>query len=114
MNEQARMEQFFEAYRQQRRKEIRQEIRDYGVSVSFGERLLRLRRLRGMRQRDLALALGVSVRTIIRHERGQCDRSSSLWASLREMEMAHAEEIVSCLEMPDFRRPVRGIETRFG
>ena len=67
-----------------------------------------------MTQKDLALALGVSVRTVIRHERGQCVRSSSLWASLREMEMAHAEEIVSCLEMPAFRGPVRGIETRYG
>lgn len=114
MNEQVRVKRFSEAYRQQRLKETRQEIRDYAVGASFGERLLRLRRLLGMRQKDLALALGVSVRTIIRHERGQCDRSWSLWERLREMELAHAEGVVWCLERPAFRGAVRGIETRFG
>ena len=112
MNEQVRVERFSEAHRVQRLEEIRQEIRDYAVGASFGERMLRLRRLLGMTQKELALALGVSVRTIIRHERGQCNRSWSLWERLREMELAHAEAVVWCLQGPASR--ARGIETRFG
>ena len=42
--------------------------------MPFGQRIRQLRHARGWTQRQVASALGVNVRTVIRHERGQTRR----------------------------------------
>jgi len=98
MNEEALFQRFWQEYRQQRLEEIRWQVRDSACGLSLGESMLRVRRLLGLRQKDLALALRVSVRTIIRHERGQCKEAwLPIWEGLRNMEAIHAEATYSSL-----------------
>ena len=52
-----------------------------------------LRSVLGVTQKQLAGTLGVSVRTVIRHERGQCMLAGKLYVGLRELELAYAEKL---------------------
>jgi DNA-binding XRE family transcriptional regulator len=57
--------------------------------IPFGQRIRELRRARGWTQRQVASALGVNVRTVIRHERGRTRRPwVSLLTALRRLEKA--------------------------
>jgi len=62
--------------------------------LPFGDRLRHLRRVLGWTQREAALHLGVSARSIIRYEQG---RSSPLQSApllaLRRLESAHAQQL---------------------
>ena len=72
--------------------------------LPFGERVRDLRHALGWTQRDVALHLGVSARTIIRYEQG---RSSPLQSrpllALRRLESAHAQELDACNARPSTR-----------
>jgi|SRR5215472_6294294 len=102
-------------FRVRRSKELQQELRHRTNGRTFGARMRTLRMFLGLTQTQLASALGVSVRTVIRYEREQSHRPwIRLWVGLRELETTYAEEIVSYLEMSE-SNPVlfRGMETRF-
>lgn len=104
-------------FRAQRSREIRQELRFLSVSRTLGQRIRTLRLALGLTQRQLASALGVSVRTVIRYERGQCKRRPrhQLMVALIHLELAHAESIVEYLQISELNPSlIRGIETRFG
>jgi DNA-binding XRE family transcriptional regulator len=62
--------------------------------LPFGERVRDLRRVLGWTQRDAALYLGVSARSIIRYEQGRSSplQSATLLA-LRRLESAHAQQL---------------------
>jgi len=65
-----------------------------------GERIRTLRAVLGWTQRTAAVNLGISVRTLIRHERGH---HRTLWPRLqlvlrlRELESEHAQELIAYL-----------------
>ena len=62
--------------------------------TTIGQRLLRLRRELGWTQAQAAAHLGVSRRTIIRHERGPSGRAPGLWR-LWELERQFAQRLSS-------------------
>jgi DNA-binding XRE family transcriptional regulator len=51
--------------------DIQREVRFKCLALPFGQRMRTLRRVLGMTQKQFADTLGVSVRTVIRHERDQ-------------------------------------------
>jgi transcriptional regulator with XRE-family HTH domain len=63
-----------------------------------GQRIRNLRSLLGWTQRQIAMELGVSPRTVLRHERGQ---RRTPWLRLpvllrlRQLESDHAEELIA-------------------
>ena len=58
-----------------------------------------IRSILGMTQKQLASELGINARTVIRHERGQSARPwIDLWVGVRELELAHAEELFAYWE----------------
>src|SRR6266851_2612683 len=60
--------------------------------MPFGQRIRELRRARGWTQRQAGYALGVSRRTVIRHERGYTRRPWwSLLETVRRLEAAYAD-----------------------
>jgi len=62
--------------------------------VPFGQRIRELRRARGWTQRQASYALGVSRRTVIRHERGRTRRPWwSLLETMRRLEVAFTVEL---------------------
>ena len=68
--------------------------------VPCGERIRNLRAILGWTQRTAAVHLGISVRTLIRHERGH-HRTPwprlQLVLRLRELESEHAQELIAYL-----------------
>jgi DNA-binding XRE family transcriptional regulator len=64
------------------------------AALPFGQRIRQLRRALGWTQREVAVQIGVSARTVIRYEQG---RSAPLQATpllaLRRLESAHASEL---------------------
>jgi DNA-binding XRE family transcriptional regulator len=85
----------------QRQAESQQQLREMGrEQVSFGQRLRELRRALGWTQRMAAVELGINVRTVIRHEKGQ-HRTPwvriPLLLKLRDLERVCAEEILAYL-----------------
>ena len=65
----------FERWRQERRADIQREVRIKCQHVPFGKRMRTIRSILGMTQKQLASALGINARTVIRYERGQSARS---------------------------------------
>jgi DNA-binding XRE family transcriptional regulator len=77
------------------------QLREMGRErMPFGQRLRELRRALGWTQRMAAIELGVTVRTVIRHENGQ-HRTPwvrlPLLLKLRDLERVCAEEILAYL-----------------
>lgn len=75
-----------------------------------GQRIRNLRIVAGWSQREAALHLGVSRRTIIRHERGRNRHPSVRWplmVRLWELESTYAGELIIYLGLfdPDAPRP---------
>jgi hypothetical protein len=67
--------------------------------LPYGQRIRDLRRALRWTQRDVAGSLGMSVRTVIRHERSQSLRMHLrlLW-KLRELELAYAIDLAVWLQ----------------
>jgi len=64
--------------------------------MPFGQRIRELRRARGWTQRQAGYALGVSTRTVIRHEKGRTRRPWwSLLVTVRRLEEAYPAELVA-------------------
>jgi DNA-binding XRE family transcriptional regulator len=85
----------------QRQAELQQQLREMGrEQLPFGQRLHELRRALGWTQGMAAVELGISVRTVIRHEKGQ-HRTPwvriPLLLKLRHLERVCAEEILAYL-----------------
>lgn len=55
-----------------------------GVTMSFPERLLNLKETRNLLQKDIALAIGVSVRTYQRYEKGEMQPTMPILISLAD------------------------------
>ena len=93
----------FQRWRQEHLADIQREVRLKCQWVRpFGQRMRTIRRLLGMTQEQLAAALSISVRTVIRHERGHSVRPwLDLWVGVRELELAHAEEVFAYWESED-------------
>src|SRR6266849_5326379 len=90
--------QALEAWNGERRAQIAQVLRNSVVALPFGQRIRNLRMLLGWSQRTAARHFGVSVRTVIRYERGESRRPSlELLLGVRALEDAHAEELVALL-----------------
>jgi len=70
---------------QRRLQEIRTEF------IPFGQRLRELRRALGWTQEMAALTLGISVRTVIRHERGQHRRRCVVGETLPKLRQQEAK-----------------------
>ena len=65
-----------------------------------GQRIRNLREILGWTQRRIAEQLGISVRTVIRHEQGHHRTASlrfSILRRLRQLEFEHADEIIRYL-----------------
>jgi DNA-binding XRE family transcriptional regulator len=87
-----------EAWREERQTQIGRVLRSSVVCLAFGQRIHNLRMLLGWSQREAALHFGVSVRTVIRHERREGRRPSlELLLGARALEEAHAEEIIALM-----------------
>ena len=85
----------------QRQAELQRQLREMGRELMrFGQRLRELRRALGWTQRMAAVELGITVRTVIRHENGQ-HRTPwvrlPLLLKLRDLERVCAEEILAYL-----------------
>ena len=90
--------QALEAWREERKRQFVQLLRNSVVRMPFGQRIRNLRMLLGWSQRAAARHFGVSVRTVIRYERGESRRPSlELLLGVRALEDAHAEEIIAIL-----------------
>ena len=89
--------QALEAWREERQTQMGQVLRNSVVCLPFGQRIRNLRRLLGWSQRTAARHLGVSVRTVIRHERGERRRPQEMLVTVRALEDAHAEEIIALM-----------------
>jgi DNA-binding XRE family transcriptional regulator len=79
---------------------LKAEFRGRLFVMTSGQRIRNLRGLFGWTQRRAATELGVSVRTVIRHEQGQRRTPSlrlPLLLRLRELEWDHAEELIAYL-----------------
>jgi len=86
------------AWREDQRAHIAQVLRNSVICIPLGQRIRNLRTLLGWSQIKAAAHFGVSVRTVIRHERGE---SRCPWTPLllkvRALEDAHAEELIAFL-----------------
>lgn len=90
--------QALKAWREEQKAQIGQLLRNSVVGMPFGQRIRNLRTLLGWSQRKAARHFGVSVRTVIRHERGESWRPwLPLLLEVRALEDAHAEEIIALL-----------------
>jgi DNA-binding XRE family transcriptional regulator len=90
--------QALEAWREERQTQIGRVLRSSVVCLAFGQRIRNLRVLLGWSQRAAARHLGVSVRTVLRHERGDSRRPSlELLETVRALEDSHAEEIIALM-----------------
>src|SRR5437868_4926035 len=91
----------FQRWREGHRTDIEREVRLRCAGMSYGKRMRVLRRATGATQKQLAATLGISARTVIRHEQGQAVRAwSPIWSGLRELERDHAEELLGLFEAP--------------
>ena len=77
----------FERWRRERRADLQREMRLNCQHVPFGQRIRTIRSILGMTQKQLASALGINVRTVIRHEvrtviRHQRGQSAHPWLDL--------------------------------
>lgn len=91
---------WIQAWHDQQATNLRAELRARFFALTSGQRIRNLRGLFGWTQRRAATELGVSVRTVIRHEQGQRRTPSlrlPLLLRLREMESDHAEELIAYL-----------------
>ena len=96
----------FERWRRERRADIQREMRLNCQHVPFGQRIQTIRSILGMTQKQLASALGINARTVIRYERGQSAHPwLDQWVGLRELELAHAEEVFAYLESATANTP---------
>lgn len=87
-----------QAWRERQKAEIAQVLRNSVVCLPFGQRIRNLRSVLGWSQRQAAVHFGVSVRTVIRHERGEsCWLRLPVLLELRALEAANAEELVAYL-----------------
>jgi DNA-binding XRE family transcriptional regulator len=69
-------------------------------AMSSGQRIRNLRTIRGWTQRQAAKELGISTRTVIRHEQGQHRTPGmrvSLLRRLRQLESDHEQQLVAYL-----------------
>ena len=74
------------------------ELRWWQAAMPSGRRIYLLRRALGWTQSRVALELGISRRTVIRHEQGHTRRRwacLSLHHDLCQLEYAHAEQIIA-------------------
>jgi DNA-binding XRE family transcriptional regulator len=79
--------------------EVQQQLRDSSQELKpFGQRLREVRRALGWTQRMAAIELGITVRTVIRHENDGQHRTPRvrlpLLLKLRDLERECAEEIL--------------------
>ncbi len=87
-----------QAWREEQKAQIAQVLRNSVVCLPFGQRIRTLRTVLGWSQREAARQFGVSVRTIIRHERGESFRPWwRLVEKVRDLEEANAEELIAYL-----------------
>jgi DNA-binding XRE family transcriptional regulator len=90
--------QALKSWREDQRAQIGQLLRNSVVRMPFGQRIRNLRTLLGWSQRKAAAHFGVSVRTVIRHERREsCRPWLPLLLEVRALEDAHAEELIALL-----------------
>ena len=93
----------------QRQAELQQQLQEMGrEQMVFGQRLLELRRALGWTQRMAAEELGINVRTVIRHEKGQHRTPRVPLPSLlklRDVESVWAEQILAYLDRAGRRNP---------
>ena|SRR5438128_764283 len=81
----------------QRAAELQERLR--ATSIRFGQRIRNLRLALGWTQRKTAMHLGVSVRTVIRHEQNRTRRPwTPLLVRLRVLESAYGGEVLSYLQ----------------
>ena len=86
------------AWREEQKAQFAKLVRYGIVRMPFGQRIRNLRTLLGWSQIKAAAHFGVSVRTVIRHERGESYRPwLPLLLEVRALEDAHAEEIIALL-----------------
>jgi len=86
------------AWHEEQKAQFARLLRTGVVGIRFGQRIRNLRILLGWSQRRAARHLGVSVRTVIRHERGESWRPwLPLLLEVRALEDDHAEEIIALL-----------------
>ncbi len=87
-----------QSWREGQNAQIAQVLRDSLVGMLFGQRIRNLRMVLGWSQREAAEHFGVSVRTVIRHERGDCFRPRwPLVQKVRGLEADNAEELIAYL-----------------
>jgi DNA-binding XRE family transcriptional regulator len=87
-----------EAWREGQKVQIAQVLRNSVVGKPFGKRIRNLRMVLGWSQRKTAEHFGVSVRTVIRHERGESFRLRlPMLQRLRALEADNAEELIAYL-----------------
>ena len=93
----------------QRQAELQRQLREMGrEQMVFGQRLLEVRRALGWTQYMAAEELGISVRTVIRHEKGQHSTPQvplSALLKLRDVESVWAEQILAYLDRVGRRNP---------
>jgi DNA-binding XRE family transcriptional regulator len=78
--------------------QLKAELRGRLFAMTSGQRIRNLRGLFGWTQRQAAGELGISVRTLIRHEQSQRRTPSlrlPLLLRLRELESDHADELIA-------------------
>jgi DNA-binding XRE family transcriptional regulator len=87
-----------QAWHEDQRARAAQVLRNSVVGMPCGQRIRNLRMVLGWSQREAARQLGVAVRTVIRHERGEsCWLRLAMLEKLRELEAANAEELIAYL-----------------
>ena|SRR5215813_1055965 len=74
---------------------LRVELYRHLDGMTAGQRIRMLRTVRAWTQERAALELGVSRRTIIRHEHREHQPQFSLWERLRKLESDNAELLVA-------------------
>jgi DNA-binding XRE family transcriptional regulator len=91
---------WIQAWHDEQAARLKAELRGLLFVMTSGQRIRNLRGLFGWTQRQAATELGVSARTVIRHEQGQRRTPSlrlPLLLRLRELEWDHAEELIAYL-----------------
>jgi transcriptional regulator with XRE-family HTH domain len=101
-----------EAWREGQKAQIAQVLRDSVVGKPFGKRIRDLRTVLGWSQRKTAEQFGVSVRTVIRHERRETFRLRlAILQELCALEAANAEELIAYLVYAERTDGARGDST---
>ena len=90
--------EWMQTWRDEQAAKLKTELRFQLKVMPPGQRIRTLRAVLGWTQRRIAMELGVSMRTVIRHER---DQRRTLWLRLpvllrlRQLESDHEEELVA-------------------